>query len=154
MNERPKLAKDFKAIASHVEAAGYTELYFDGLNTWWADQELSMEESANYKQAFSTPVNVFDSISPMDQGRVKRLLNRRIELLTRARQGDRQALYRQYQAAAELNAMVVSQAAELNAMALKLEDALLHLDQLQQSTSWKLTKPYRQLGEQWRKLRG
>lgn len=164
MSERPKLAADYEAIASYIQNSGYDKMYFDGLNTWWADKHLSIDEYHRFEEAFATPVNVFDTISPMEQSRVERLLTRRIDLLSRARQGDCQALHRQYQALAHLKSQMDQQVAEnaaklrdkqgeLQVVADKLNDALLQLEQIQKSMSWKLTKPYRQLGELMRRLK-
>ena len=146
MSERPKLAADYEAIASYIQNSGYDKMYFDGLNTWWADKHLSIDEYHRFEEAFATPVNVFDTISPMQQSRVERLLTRRIDLLSRARQGDCQALHRQYQA-------LVQAAAKLREKQSELDDALLQLEQIQKSMSWKLTKPYRKLGEFMRSLK-
>ena len=154
MDKRPRLAADFKAIQTAIESSGYVNLFFDGLNTWWADQHLDAETIHRFRNAFSTPVNVFDTISPMEQRRVERMLGRRIDRLARARQGDVQALHRQYQITANLKGDMARQQDEIENLSLELQDALLQLNQLRESSSWKLTKPYRQLGEQLRKLRG
>jgi len=164
LENRPSLAQDYGNISNLIATANYKNIYFDGLNTWWIDQLLPAKEYNHFISAFSTPVNVFDGISPMEAGRVEMLLYRRIDMLARARQADCQALHRQYQLVAETKALLIEQEARFNQLLVekeaqidtvqaKLSDAQLQVQAIEGSTSWKITKPYRQLGEQLRKLR-
>lgn len=137
--ERPNLAKDSDKIYKLVEDAGYKRVYFDGLNTWWIDSN-----QPQLAKAFETPINVFDTISPMESFRIETKLTNHIQQLRRAREGERQALRRQHQ----------NHQQSLQEMRLKLNELESQVELLLNSSSWKMTAPYRGLAEKIRRLCG
>lgn len=146
MTKRPHLARDSEEIYTLVERAGYQRVYFDGLNTWWVNSQ-----QPQLARAFETPINVFDTISPMESFRVETKLTNQIQQLRRAREGERQALRRQHR---QLIQQQQHHQQSLQEMGLKLNELNSQIELLLNSSSWKLTAPYRRLGEKIRRLRG
>ena len=126
MAARPVPARDLDAINHLIVEAGYQNVYFDGLNTWWID--------ANEPQlatVFATPANVFDTVSPMQSYRVETKLIAHIQQLRRAREGERRVLRLQN--------------AQLREQQRQLFDLDRRLQRIVQSPYWKLSAPLRWL---------
>jgi len=124
MQERPVAAQDFEAIDHLITAAGYRRVYFDGLNTWWIDQaEPALAD------AFRTPPNCFDTISPLESYRIIEQLNKRIESIDAIAQN------------------ALAEGRELQRGLASAKEAYGNLltahQQLLNSRSWKLTAPMR-----------
>ncbi|OMG65219.1 hypothetical protein AUR61_009540 [Stutzerimonas balearica] len=117
-----------------VLAAGYHQVYFDGLNRYYVPQER-MGELAGH---FRIPPNVFDSFVSAD------LVNERENSCTLAAQlGQAQADLKE--AHAELK--------EMEVLAQRLEEAEQHIQVLYNSTSWRITAPLRQAAEHFQLAR-
>ena len=161
MQDRPESAPDFAAIDQMVTAAGYRKVFFDGLNTWWIDQtELALAD------AFRTPPNCFDTISPLESYRIIEQLSTKIE------QG--RVRIEQLSASIEqLKTQVVNtetQLQEAQAQCQLLQHGLAETEKgyahlmneyqklsayhqaLLNSRSWKLTAPLRSIGARSQKL--
>ena len=133
MQERPVAAHDFEAIDHLITAAGYRRVYFDGLNTWWIDQaEPALAD------AFRTPPNCFDTISPLESYRIIEQLNKRIESADAMAQN------------------ALAEGRELQRGLASAKEAYGNLltahQQLLNSRSWKLTGPMRRASRLSRRL--
>lgn len=142
MKERPQAAKDTADINQLITAAGYRKIYFDGLNTWWID-----EAEPALAEAFQTPANCFDTISPMEHHRIIGSLNTTIQTTD--------------ETLAETKAQCVGLQHDLDATQKALAKLLeehqnLHKQQqaLLNSRSWKLTAPLRRLLKKLEAVRG
>jgi FkbM family methyltransferase len=140
MQERPETAPDFAAIDQLVTAAGYRKVYFDGLNTWWINQtEPALAD------AFRTPANCFDTISPLESYRIIEQLSAKIEQLSQTvvntetqlqeAQSQCQALQHGLAETEKGYAHLMNEYQQLSAY----QQALLN------SRSWKITAPLRSM---------
>ncbi|MBA1264979.1 FkbM family methyltransferase [Stutzerimonas stutzeri] len=110
-----------------ILAAGYRQVYFDGLNRYYVPLERADELAGH----FSSPPNVFDAFVLSD------LVNEQENSRTLAAQLG--------QAHAELKKMEV--------LAHRLDEAEQHIEAIYGSTSWRITAPLRQASEHIRQTR-
>ena len=154
MQERPETAPDFAAIDQLVSSAGYRKVYFDGLNTWWIDPtEPALAD------AFRTPPNCFDTISPLESYRIIEQrgakieqLNAKIEQLSQTvvntetllkeAQSQCQTLQHGLAETEKGYAHLMNEYQQLSAY----QQALLN------SRSWKITAPLRSMGSRSQRL--
>ena len=106
--------------------AGYRYVYFDGLNRYYTARERE-----SLAAAFSAPPNVFDDFISAERYRLQQCLEASI---ARAEQSETQL----WKVAKQME----ERALDAEAHSRALQDAL---DSLYTSTSWRLTKPLRQL---------
>jgi FkbM family methyltransferase len=134
LSERPGPSADSEVLHRHLQARGYVEVHFDGLNSWWI-----AEEAPELAPAFVSPPNVFDGTGPM----VERALERTLQ----------NALGREQRILEELRvARLELEGQEQTIEQLKHERQALatQLEQLHGSFSWKLTSPYRRIADRLR----
>jgi FkbM family methyltransferase len=72
------LVESFSDISAYICGHGYSEVYFDGVNTWW----LAEEQKNSRLHHFQYPIGVFDGYGPFEIRRV----------LLEAEQGQREAV--------------------------------------------------------------
>ena len=154
MQERPETAPDFAAIDQLVSSAGYRKVYFDGLNTWWIDPtEPALAD------AFRTPPNCFDTISPLESYRIIEQRGAKIEQLSAKIEQLSQTVVNTETQLQEAQAQCQSLQhglAETEKGYAHLMNEYQQLSAYQQallnSRSWKITAPLRSMGSRSQRL--
>lgn len=161
MTTRPATAPDYNAINQLITAAGYQNVYFDGLNTWWIDQaEPALAD------AFQTPPNCFDTISPMESHRIIHQLTERIKQAEALTQKTLERLMQAEELIHQTLAQSQSLENQLNQTQQNCNQIMLENQHLKRecenllhqqhaifsSKSWKITAPLRYLNEYSRRF--
>ena len=154
MQERPETAPDFAAIDHLVSSAGYRKVYFDGLNTWWIDP--TEPALAN---AFRTPPNCFDTISPLESYRIIEQrdakieqLNAKIEQLSQT-VVNKETLLKEAQCQCQTVQHGLAETEKGYAHLMnEYQQLSAHQQALLNSRSWKITAPFRSIGARSKRL--
>ena len=161
MQERPETAPDFAAIDQLVSSAGYRKVYFDGLNTWWIDPT-----DPALADAFRTPPNCFDTISPLESYRIIEQRGAKIEQLNAKIEQLNAKIEQLSQTVVNTETLLKeaqSQCQTLQHGLAETEKGYAHLmNEYQQlsayqqallnSRSWKITAPLRSMGSRSQRL--
>ena len=154
MQERPETAPDFAAIDHLVSSAGYRKVYFDGLNTWWIDPtEPALAD------AFRTPPNCFDTISPLESYRIIEQRDAKIEQLSAKIEQlsqtvvNTETLLKEAQSQCQTLQHGLAETEKGYALLMKEYQQLSAYQQaLLISRSWKITAPLRSMGSRSQRL--
>jgi FkbM family methyltransferase len=116
---------NYPELCAAIGAFDYRPVYFDGLNQWWIAEE-SYHEFAAF---FTTPIGIFDGVSPYERLQLKR-----------GHAQARQALAQAWQELAQARQELAQARNEAEAIRSREEALMTKLHSMETSRTWRLSR--------------